>query len=299
MMSKDNGNPAIGKAHQLMNTLKYLGDREFKYMVRNLFIKRMGEYLPKARKYPRLFFQALLPQKLGGLDLAFGDELDYCLAQSPYPTQAVVNKLMTGVDCSEEIRILRTMNKNPSLRGIPQLQAFQEQIEHEFRTQQGLGSFMYQGEYKSYHEVIQILAEKGDSRLDLEKLRRLGWMTTQDAAELACRGNIFQRLIIQGVEKRQLFNTLKWSSRYSRIRETLIESAASYGTPEYPIDQRKLKLSLEAVDAPLFVNIQQEAILFIRSPWDPDETVPVYDTLQNVLDWGRPSLRLGKAFVGL
>jgi hypothetical protein len=88
-------NIAIGKALSLSKTLRWLEPFypiKWVRMVRDRFFERMKSYLPQ--RGTKAYYQILLPQNLGGLDLWLKDDLAILGQQLPSFTRTIINSLL-------------------------------------------------------------------------------------------------------------------------------------------------------------------------------------------------------------
>jgi hypothetical protein len=247
MIKKDERNVALGKAHQLMNTLKYLiyESPQLCRAARNLFIKRMGCLLPSRFKNEKLWHMIHLPKQMGGLGLGFPDEMIYHLKRSPYPIQALVSKAQMGLDVREEGRILRKLTENPSVRGIPALTdlftKLQSSIEDpamsEFSWNEvGLMAPPSSTTFMSFLEKIQ---REHDFQRPNEYIRALrigereNIMTHHKWIRKFLRPEIFSTLLTTGSNRTNMFNTITIKDRYVKVRDYILELAGSYEYPDY------------------------------------------------------------------
>lgn len=119
-------NCAIGKGKSLGNCLKWLPKSPDLYpkgkvdLIRDLFILRMGNYFPNSTTNRKLHSIIMLPQALGGLDLAMSDEESVqALRDSPDVIKWIANCVYSGEELPRKVRaILKEYNGNSIQRGV-------------------------------------------------------------------------------------------------------------------------------------------------------------------------------------
>jgi len=191
----------------------------------------MRWYLPKVGT--KLYYQILLPQNLGGLNLYFDDDLVDLIKVLPPPTAAVLYALSKGEDVESDLRILRKFISNPSIRGY----SFSELTKD---TAERLISEVVPSE--TLKQVVSDLQGQkkllpNDPNLILT-LERLGWYTLDSAIAELIRGYLF-RDILSGDNGNVAYNTMSWKTRYSIIWDRIYRGEPKGFTPT-PEELKKL-----------------------------------------------------------
>jgi hypothetical protein len=230
MLSRDQKNVAVGKSGQLVRTMQYLREengfaREFKESVRNLFISRMGSYLPSRSSHPKLHALVHLPVEWGGYGLGFDDEMVVWMHQAPWPTFEIFKAAFRNRDklnssfrplCAFWSRTMRTTNTNPSTRGVPQVEKYKMALRDRFRENPNMHFGVTFSQLKERYPDAQ------DNRHMLFLARKDGFMSASDVADKAVRGNIFQSLLMSS--ERKSFNSEPIEKTYKRVWDILTES---------------------------------------------------------------------------
>jgi hypothetical protein len=296
MLKKDDRNVAIGKAFQLMRTLKYIADRPFSTIVRDLFISRMRPLLPSKVKSPKIWHMMFLPKQLGGLSLAFDDEVESHFRQSPFPIRSLLWKIKIGKNIRPEGRLLRKLTSNPCQRGITALQErtleLQELMEDGVSSKSELESqlpFKDPIKFTEYSELVERFSERGNALI--RKLESEGIFTHHRFIERYLRGNIFMELLVQKPTKRKVFETAPYLQRYLRIKDELIEDLPDSVTEDdiSAIDFNEV-FNRYMLDRIIFVDENQEVLV-------EKEIVPGFfdthkDKLANMSGVNVPSMKV-------
>lgn len=237
---KDNKNVAIGKAKQLGKTLEWLPDDSRYYdatkieSIRELFIKRMGGFLPKEKRNPRAFAQIHLPETLGGFGLGARKDIKKYLLESPKPVQYLVAKKLSfktmgfEQDMAPDVKVFRKLNSNTSVRGSEKVHEYMEQkIEktnlsvwnESFFDPNGFYS-MYgvperiETKFASWAGIKLIYYRKGDNAKKIKDRASIdGWIPVDEYANRCARGLLFQTLI-SGTEELKPYNTAPYTTTY-------------------------------------------------------------------------------------
>jgi hypothetical protein len=235
-LRKDDKNVAFGKAIQLSRTLLWQKP-EFRKLVLNLFIKRMGNLLPSRWKYPKIWYQIQLPPELGGLNLGVGEEISSLLDNSPYPTKRLVAKILAGADVRQERKLLRTLNSNPVMRTSlvykQKVEFFIERLEFcqstGYEHIPGMGTRLKK--WWTWSELQARYPNARDPREILHEARSDGITSIEEYAMRAAREDLFWDLL-QRTEKTNQFSTVPYPTRYERIWDGLMTLTDGFDPPE-------------------------------------------------------------------
>jgi hypothetical protein len=237
LLKKDDRNVAIGKAFQLMRTIRYLGDKPFSKMVRDLFISRMRPLLPSKDKHPKIWHMMFLPQEMGGLSLGLKDEVESHFTLCPFPIKALLWKMSLGVPMRREGRLLKRLVTNPAQRGITYLQErteiLERILEEESVTEEEIKAnlpFLEPIQTVTYRELGERFQIWGQDLI--RKLRTEGIFSHREFVERYLRGSIFLELLSKTKPKRKVFETTPYLRRYIKIRDELLEGIPNEVTHE-------------------------------------------------------------------
>jgi hypothetical protein len=267
---------------------------------RALFIKRMGELLPNERNNPRAYAQIHLPIEIGGYGLGFKSELLSWLVKSPYPTQCLISKALCGADVMESIKLLRTLNKNPTRRGIPQNDVWLEKV------RSFLDDYYNQVESVTFFDIKKLYAKEDfdEPRQFLVAAYRDGWMSHEDFVEFINRGNLFQELLLGRLSERIRFNTIRFVDGYRKIWNRLSDLNSGFTPPDWSKQTLKEIFNLiMSFNRPFFVNTKF-VTSFDQGHWDPNdpdsETYDFFDA--SIVDGfrkGLPNMEVGFTSLGV
>lgn len=298
MLKKDDKNVAIGKAQQLARTLQWLPSYCYRpgkiQSIRNLFIKRMGNLLPREHKNPRAFAAIHLPNILGGYGLGGENYKEYFM-KSPWPHRCLLSKMLTGIDCRQELRILRNLNTNLSTRGVKAIADFEAEL-CSFISDRASAFGC-----KTWPEFRKMFPDD-NSRVAIANGFRAGWMSVQDFAKQATRGTLFQHLLM-GTAKAKEFQTTPWVQTYAKFYETFKAMVEPYGEPDWEnLTDKHIRTIVESANKVWYIDSRQIETFDLgvgdNSPQEPE----IYDFVDAELltgfRIGMPDLSVGKHFVG-
>lgn len=303
---KDNKNVAIGKSKQLGGVLAWLPKDPYYYpigkvvSIRKLFIKRMGNLLPRESQHPRAFANIHLPMELGGYGLGFPDEWPEFLLKSPEPTRYLIVKAQTFggyQDMSKDIRIFAKLNHNTSVRGLSSMTDYIElSLEREAArpferdpTGFGMRKVTYPNElssdlykrtrwYATWNDVCTSYEQEGDSpRHVVDRAARAGWISQSEYVNRCSRGILFQTLLL-GKEKLSLYNTTPWVKTY---HDHIWKWYESEGGPQWDLSILEglspflLKRMIRSLRGMWYVNTDAEAKVTIVSDAVDDYGEPI------------------------
>lgn len=292
-LMREDKNTAIGKSQMLGGALRWL-PKDPKYWplwklvsIRDLFIKRMGSYLPSVFEHPSLYNHILLPKQIGGLDLYLPGELWSAVMKSPLPTLLLVTALLNDVDVREEVRIFRLLNTNPGSRGLKSIKDLQEHLIAEvYQDPDSFGAVRF----KRIRELYE--SDPDDNvRWTLYKAGQQGWLPVEEYAKRATRGSLFSTLLL-GKEEVKNYDTRPLESTYAHIWNMTLDSLKS--------KTRGLKIP-EGVSEQTLLRVLTSSgpDLFIQVP-KPEEDDPYFIRMRyEEALLGMPHLIVGHNFVGL
>jgi hypothetical protein len=243
----------------------------------------MKSYLPK--EGTSLYYQILLPQFLGGLDLWLDGELSSIFPKLPVPTATVIISMHLGEDVDKDLRILKRFISNPSIRGYNFEEATREFIEG------GLSLLTTSGRFE---EVVRKSGLDYKSAPDIiRSLRDCGWYTLEDATQLALRGYLF-RDILSGKSVTRAFNTMPWKRRYQIIWDRLYR-----GTPvDLPdLEEGVLKTLLKRFNPLRFYNLKEVNVMDYFS-LSEGKHIHISKSVIDELEEHLPTLRIPRDLVG-
>jgi hypothetical protein len=245
LLKKDDRNVAIGKAFQLMRTLKYLKkDDPVRMLARDLFISRMRPLLPSKENNPKIWHLMFLPKQIGGLTLGFPEELQEHFDKAPFPIRAILFKMAYGLCVREEGRLLRKLTCNPAVRGVPYLQErtiqLQEVLEDPDGDVKGALNFLKPIQKMTWSEVSAKVMKAHPGRYEpnwiVRRAETMGIFTHHRFIERYLRGNIFLELLTSKPSSRKMFETSPIVDRYVKIRGELLEHCKGIDEKDIPKD---------------------------------------------------------------
>jgi hypothetical protein len=215
-------NIAIGKAISLGRTLRWLNPDQFprKWVekVRERFFKRMKSYLPK--EGTSLYYQVLLPQKLGGLDLFLNGELADFFEKLPRPTKQYLERLLKGESNQIERWQMSTFVTSDIERGINTNESKLTAIQRDAKwvlISEGFG--LESLPIKEARDKIKI--PYGNMRSVVRQLREAGWMTFDAILSLRQRPRLFESMVLNRSGSVEKYGTMPWKKRYHFLWEVL------------------------------------------------------------------------------
>jgi len=216
-------NIAIGKAKSLGRTLRWLNPDAFPAqwveMVRQRFYCRMKDYLPK--EGTSLYFQTLLPEALGGLDMGFNGEIQRIFSNVPKPTRQLMAKLLMGEAEPKLVRIFKAFTSNGVERATKLDSSWINAIE---------SSLIKDLEPLDPYQLRDSLGLSADLPLRklLKKLRNKGFMTPDDLVRECSRGFVFNDVLSEN-RSISAYNTTPWKKRYASLWDATFD-------PGYSVD---------------------------------------------------------------
>jgi hypothetical protein len=293
-------NTAIGKGKGLGRTLRWLNTEYFplKYvlMVRDRFIQRMNHFLPTKDK--SLFYQLLLPQEFGGLDLYLEGELPGVILWSPLPTQQLISKILDNIDSSEyrcQLIQLKSFTSNDVVRGTTIKKALTDKV---IKEVVGLADYSVSELKNELFEGVPV-----GLRELFSTAKSKGFYTTEQFIELQLRGISFKEML-KNDPSTQAYNTTPWKIRYQSLWDEIIDKDYVFPT-DYEEKVRSLKDPSRLVSA-RFVNINErirrthrdangDFIMIDKAIGDMVFQIPLITepTVREIAEEGLPSLRVG------
>jgi len=268
-----------------------------KKSIRDLFVERMGSFLPNERTHPKLYALIHLPNLLGGYGLGFPEELRENILKSPAPIHWVVNRMLSGEFQKSDLRIFRSLNSNTSARGVEEILRLKEVIIDQLDDYPDMVGGI------NIHALRQKFPGFNDRHV-LSLADRAGFLSFEEFASRAIRGNLFQDLLM-GVKKPKVFNTKPIVATFSNIwgnvekRGWDIHDSDLYSV----VPESELKRVMNKNERLWFFDTNQETMMDI-GPWcevgDPDEEFDFVECLyKDIYTKGFPNLRIGKGFLGI
>jgi len=236
-------NIAIGKAISLGRTLRWLNPDYFPHKwvvaVRERFFKRMKAYLPK--EGTSLYYQILLPQKLGGLDLYLNGEIADFFWKLPQPTIQYIQRLLKGQSNEVEKWQMSTFVTTDIERGIDTKESLMSAIQRDAKwvlISRGFG--IESLPIKEARDKLQLPA--GNMKQTLKSLKRLGWETFDSVLKMRQRPRVFQEMLLRGSEGDVLkYGTMPWKKRYAFIWDLVLKK-------DFVLDEVFLKEALKGLE---------------------------------------------------
>jgi hypothetical protein len=226
LLKKDDRNVAYGKALQLSRTLKWLKPTWWVKMSINLFIKRMGNLLPNKRRHPKIWFQLMLPQILGGLNLGIREDIYELANNCPYPTKGVINKICLGKDVTDELALLSKLNSNKTSRGSRAYKAIADLVLDRLRKK----TFPMTNQYEivTREDLWKNYPKARDHRERLNMARTDNIFGFSEFAQIQSRGTLFSELLFSDRVESEIFSTTPYAVRYRNIWDRLVELTQGY-----------------------------------------------------------------------
>jgi hypothetical protein len=229
---RNDRNIAIGKAKSLGRTLRWMNrdifDDKWVQMVRTRFVRRMKHYLPK--EGTSLFYQILLPEELGGLDLYLNGEMLSIFNRVPLPTKQFISRLLEGKANFRLLRKFKTFTANGIQRGFDFKIGYAEDLE-------SFGPGVEEGPIFEIRDKLGLSTELSLRKL-VRKLSSLGWMTFDDLLRESLRGYLFEG-ILAGIAEPKRFTTTPWKRRYATLWDETYDPNYDVLGPEIIIPKLK------------------------------------------------------------
>jgi hypothetical protein len=289
MIQKDNRNVAIGKSGQLSGTLQWLPHddrywpRDKRVAIRNLFIERMGSLLPSRALHPRAYAAIHLPTRMGGFGLGFPDEIKDFLVRAPDPHRWLIAKASMGLCIREELRILRGLNTNTSVRGLPSQIVLEDKLLAEMNSCPARRGAITWKELQEKFPSVNC-----NPRETLALAAEDGWLSFEEQVRRITRPDIFVKLIM-GLEKLSLYNTNTYTAQYQKVWGVLESMGLQNYRSEFPenITSKEIIYLVDSACPQWFSNTKA------------DETMGIYMSLEESCKLGKPDLIVGKSFLGI
>jgi len=297
-LKKDNKNVAIGKSTQLGGCLEWLpiDDRfwtfDKKASIRALFVERMGDLLPRKVTNPRAFAAIHLPTKVGGYGLGMKSELRQYLLQSPEPTRGLIHKASLGLDVTEELRIFRRLNTNISVRGVDYIQELQERIvDHLSEFPMGINAIGWKELRQKFPDPMN------NPRKTLALAADAGYLSIEEFAKRAVRGNLFQELLA-GTRPRKVFNTRKFVQTYRSVWNSTEDSLLPYAD-DLGLTSEEIAMAINQMQPQWFFDINQLVLSDIGFFMDEEVDDFQEEKFINLFTKDLPVLRVPPATLGI
>jgi len=291
---REDKNTAIGKSMTFGGCIRWLPKDQIFWprwkleSIRSLFVNRMGSFLPSMHKHPGLFNHILLPKQVGGLELYLDGEILDAVKRSPLLTRLIISCISRGINVSDEMRKMRRLNTNPSVRGVSSIKELQEELcDHIYSQPETYGLISFK-EVQGMYPLIEV----GDNRRLLHRANMDGIVTVEEFSKRIKRGTLFQTLLLQA-EPIKNYNTRPidqtYSSLWNQLTETLIEKSGycldlAEGETEVSLLRKIKSLGPES---------------FVRIPASDEDD---FYYIRGILQEGRlgmPHLQVGHRFIGL
>lgn len=301
-LAKDEKNVAVGKARQLAGSLRWLPGSphwsiDHKKSIRDLFIKRMRGLLPTRFVSESLFYQSLLPLSWGGLDLYVDNsELYEAYLNCPQPTRWLINRHYRGEDIKKGLKLLRRLNTNGARRGIPQMQQLEDDIVEDLE----LMSTCFQ--CYTWQQVKDMVGPSLSNKETADRARLIGLMTFRDFAEYCSRGDMFTALLLEGVRGRCNFNTIPYNRIYRWVWSSIEDHYQTDFSVSEILSEEQVISVLSKPDSDLYIDTTQKTFAdFGKRSIDGSEGFEDFQecSLMEVFTVGKPSLIIGKKFIGM
>jgi hypothetical protein len=255
---KDNKNVAIGKSKQFIGTLTWLPDDPVywpmtkKISIRDLFIERMGVYIPSRKLHPKLFASVLLPQELGGYGLGLPHEYMEAYLGSPKPTRGLINKALSGLDIRKERKYFSILNSNVAVRGC-------EKLTNLIETMKGqLNDYPSMVEGKTLYRLTTEIPEisEMDARRKVAYLASKNIFSFSEYVKMATRGNLFQELIMGKVDL-SMYNTRAYFETYRSLWKKVEDETDLLEWGDFILPCTSVEISKLVKDQEYYFDIKQ------------------------------------------
>jgi hypothetical protein len=303
LIKKDNKNVAIGKSSQLAGCLEWLpnDDRYWRYdkkvSIRDLFIRRMGALLPSKAAHPRAYAAIHLPTAVGGYGLGLKREYKTMLFKSPEPTQWLFAKALLGLNVKEDLRIFRRLNTNVTMRGVECIQKLSETIIGQLSDYPGMINAIGWKEL-----VTRFPAADENSRRTIAMASEAGFLSIENFAKRAVRGNLFQHLLLGGDSIKE-FNTRPFTRTYNHVWTVCEERMLDHYDLDPSVTNDQLIKIINDIAPEWYFDINQTTTTDVGPFCEVGDPLEEYDfrdtTYIKKYTEGFPNLIVGKAFLGI
>nr|DAZ89879.1 TPA_asm: RNA-dependent RNA polymerase [Matryoshka RNA virus 4] len=297
LLLKDNKNVAIGKASQLCGALKWLPRNEnfwprtHKYMIKGLFIKRMGPFLPSEKKHYRAFHLLNLPKVLGGLDMALDeDEMYSSYLQCSPLIRWITNAISLGKCDSTDLKLLSMLNTNTSTRGVDDIEKYSNEVISQLEDYPNMVNALT---WKQLSEKYPALLE--NNRYTIAIAKNMGYYSFSEYVKYSFRGAIFQSLLCG--KNISIFNTRPYVYTIRKLYKLFEEKGFDKYTDK-PLSRLELRNILRTLSPHMFFDINQITCADLEGE-NPEDFNFVDRSYRDLYTKGFPTLSLGKHFLGL
>jgi hypothetical protein len=208
-------NVAIGKGASLGRTLKWLNRDHFPTkwvkMIRDRFFERMGSLLPD--RSSGIYWQLMLPNYWGGLNLYMPDEVETIYFKTPLLTLSLMeNFIRDEPSAHDDIKLLRKFLTNYSYRGYrldeSEVAAMTSHLEICIQTLPKL----------SWGQLVKEKDPEGKlSAVDLaDTVYKEGWRMEQQIIDELLRPILFKEILL-GKQRLKPYNTVNLKRRYASL----------------------------------------------------------------------------------
>jgi len=225
-------NIAIGKGLSLGRTLKWMNPdhfpRKWLRMVRDRFFQRMGSLLPD--RSSGVYWQLMLPNHWGGLDLYLADEVDEIYGKIPTLTKGIMESVAKDeMESHRRQKLLRKLLTNYSYRGYRLAESdvammnshLEEVIQPHFPR-------------LTWKEIVRTYDPEGkeSAKTIADIAWGDGWKGEEDIIDELMRPVLFKEILL-GKEKPSAYNTEKLKRRYAKLWDLLYTGPDSLSLEQF------------------------------------------------------------------
>jgi len=250
-------NTAIGKGKSLGRTLKWMNPDHFSpkwiRMVRDRFFQRMGSLLPD--RTSGVYWQLILPEHLGGLNLWFEEDLPNLRLKLPAISKTLIIKISRGETPWEILDEFRALLSNKSYRGYL-LEGDTIGKVRDFLKTSLIPTLLK----KEWWELKQEIDPQGKlpARIVAQRAFERGYVQELDLLDQVLRPFLFTE-ILQGKEKVCQYNTEPLKKRFAKLWDRVYCGEGNSIT----LDDITAALSLKP-NAPFYLTRYEESFLSDR-----------------------------------
>jgi hypothetical protein len=221
------------------------------------------------------------------------DELVEHFSKAPYPLQCLYHGLKIGIKDLEDCRLLRLLNTNPSQRGIPALMEMEQKLlddVHNVNLMEGMGIRTY-----TYGEVVKLFpGEEADNIV--RKAGDIGIFPDYAFVRSALRGNLFQKLLLEGTQMESMFNSRPLVVTFhDKIWQRLYEKYGDLGPPKWSeITSKDIRALGMTLGTMVFIDTRQKILTWVSDEEGLVEVTPVEACQMSTM-----SLKIGTGFLKL